>query len=83
MLNAIDEFTLECLVIRVARRINLYDVLEQLTDLCILYGVPDVIRTNNGPEFRANTPSQETDSCIGSTKRCRSGGVTGESSSGH
>ena len=81
--QAVDEFTLECLVIRVARRISPYHVLEQLTDLFILYGVPDVIRSDNGLEFRASTPSQETDSCIGPTNGCRSGGVTGESSSGH
>ena len=83
MLNIIDEYTLECLVIRVARRISPYDVLEQLADFLILYGVPDVICSDNRPEFMASTPSQETDSCIRPTNGCRSGGVNGESSSGH
>lgn len=38
----------QCSMIRMTRRICPYDVLEQLTDLCILYGVPEVIRTSNG-----------------------------------
>lgn len=53
MLNIIDEFTRECLAIRVARRLNSVDVIDTLSDLFILRGVPGHIRSDNGPEFVA------------------------------
>jgi transposase InsO family protein len=53
MLNIIDEFTHECLAIRVARRLKSIDVIDTLSDLFILRGVPGHIRSDNGPEFVA------------------------------
>jgi transposase InsO family protein len=53
MLNVIDEFTHECLAIRVARRLKAIDVIDVLSDLFILRGVPGHIRSDNGPEFVA------------------------------
>ena len=53
MLNIIDEFTHECLAIRVARRLRSIDVIDLLSDLFILRGVPGYIRSDNGPEFVA------------------------------
>ena len=53
MLNIIDEFTHECLAIRVSRRLNSFDVINALSDLFILRGVPGHIRSDNGPEFVA------------------------------
>lgn len=53
MLNIMDEFTRECLVIKVKRRINSFDVLETLADLFLLHGQPKFIRSDNGPEFIA------------------------------
>ena len=53
ILNVIDEFTRECLLMFVARKITAFDVLEQLADLFIVYGTPDYIRSDNGPEFIA------------------------------
>ena len=53
MLNVIDEFTRECLVIRVGRRLRSADVIDVLSDLFILRGVPGHIRSDNGPEFIA------------------------------
>ncbi len=53
MLNIIDEFTHECLAIRVARRLKSIDVIDALSDLFILRGVPGHIRSDNGPEFIA------------------------------
>ena len=53
MLNIIDEFTHECLAIRVARRLKSIDVIDALSDLFILRGVPEHIRSDNGPEFIA------------------------------
>jgi len=44
MLNIVDEFTHECLAIRIARRLKAVDVIELLSDLFILRGVPAHIR---------------------------------------
>ena len=53
MLNIIDEFTRECIAIRVNRRLKATDVIDVLSDLFILRGVPVHIRSDNGPEFIA------------------------------
>ena len=53
MLNIIDEFTRECLAIRVARKLKGADVIDVLSDLFIVRGVPGHIRSDNGPEFVA------------------------------
>ncbi len=53
MLNIIDEFTHESLAIRVARRLKAIDVIDVLSDLFILRGVPEHVRSDNGPEFVA------------------------------
>jgi putative transposase len=53
MLNIVDEFTRECLAIRVKRRLNSIDVIDLLSDLFVLRGVPGHIRSDNGPEFVA------------------------------
>ena len=53
MLNIIDEFTHECLAIRVDRKLKSIDVIDVLSDLFILRGVPGHIRSDNGPEFIA------------------------------
>jgi len=46
-LNLIDEFTRECLAIRVRRKLNSTDVIDVLTDQFILRGVPSYIRSDN------------------------------------
>jgi len=53
MLNIVDEYTRECLAIRVDRRLNSTSVIDVLTDLFILRGVPGHVRSDNGPEFIA------------------------------
>jgi transposase InsO family protein len=53
MLTLIDEYSRECLAIDVARRLNSDDVLARLEELFVLRGVPDYIRSDNGPEFTA------------------------------
>ena len=55
MLNVVDEFTRECLAIRVARKLKAADVIDVLSDLFILRGVPGHIRSDNGPEFVAKS----------------------------
>ena len=53
MLNIIDEFTHECLAIRIDRKLKSIDVIDVLSDLFVLRGVPEHIRSDNGPEFVA------------------------------
>ena len=53
MLCVIDEFTRRCLAIVVARRLRSDDVLQCLTELFIVHGPPQHIRSDNGPEFAA------------------------------
>ena len=55
MLCVVDEFTRECLAIRVARKLGATDVIDVLADLFIARGVPAHIRSDNGSEFTAGT----------------------------
>jgi putative transposase len=52
-LSVIDEFTRECLVLKVARSITSADVIEFFQGLFVAHGVPEHIRSDNGPEFIA------------------------------
>ena len=53
MLTVIDEYSRECLAIRVAYRLTSDDVLDVLSDLFLTRGLPDFIRSDNGSEFTA------------------------------
>ena len=52
-LNILDEYSRESLKIHVDRRITAHDVIEQLAELFVARGLPDFIRSDNGPEFTA------------------------------
>jgi len=53
ILTMIDEYTRECLAMLVNRRITSQDVIDQLFQLIIFRGIPEHIRSDNGPEFTA------------------------------
>ncbi len=53
MLNVLDEFTRESLAIRVRRKLSSTGVIDLLTNLFILRGIPAYIRSDNGLEFVA------------------------------
>jgi len=53
LMTLIDEFPRECLAIPVARRINSLGVLETMADVMLVRGVPEHIRSDNGPEMTA------------------------------
>jgi len=55
MLNVIDEYTRECLAIKIDQKITSNDVVETLTELFVTRGTPAHIRSDNGPEFIADT----------------------------
>ena len=53
MLNVLDEYTRECLAIVVRRSLPHQRVLDCLEELFLRRGIPDHIRSDNGPEFTA------------------------------
>jgi transposase InsO family protein len=53
ILTILDEYTRECLAILVDRRITSQDVIDQLFNLIVFRGIPEHIRSDNGPEFTA------------------------------
>lgn len=53
LLTVIDEYTRECLAIRVNRTLRSEHVLEVLAELFVERGVPEHVRSDNGPEFTA------------------------------
>jgi len=53
MLVVVDEFSRECLAIRVGRRLGSDEVLEVLAGLFVERGAPEHVRSDNGPEFAA------------------------------
>lgn len=58
ILTLIDEHSRECLALLVERRITSDDVLYCLADLFIRHGIPEHIRSDNGPEFTAKVVRQ-------------------------
>lgn len=53
ILTLIDEYTRECLSLLVARKLNSHNVLDELSNLFLTRGIPEHIRSDNGPEFTA------------------------------
>ena len=55
LLTILDEYTRECLAIRVERKLTSEEVMETLTELFLRRGAPEYLRSDNGPEFVART----------------------------
>jgi len=53
LLTVVDEYSRECLAVEVDRKMTSVDVLKVLARLMLRHGVPDHIRSDNGPEFVA------------------------------
>jgi putative transposase len=53
-LSIVDEYTRECLCLKVDRSITSEDVIDTLAELFAMRGVPKHIRSDNGPEFIAH-----------------------------
>ena len=58
MLPLLDQYTRQCLTIRVERHITSAHVLEVLEKAMIQYGLPSYIRSDNGSEFIATKVQQ-------------------------
>ena len=52
-LTLVDEYTRECLALRVARSIKAQDAIDILAEVFAMRGVPEHLRSDNGPEFIA------------------------------
>ncbi len=53
ILNVIDEYSKECLLSLVQRKINSQDVILAMAALFLRHGCPKHVRSDNGPEFVA------------------------------
>jgi len=53
LMVVIDEYTRQCLAIYAARRIRAKDAMEVFADLMSVHGIPEHIRSDNGPEMIA------------------------------
>ena len=53
ILVIIDEHSRTCLAVYVARQVRNTDVIDVLTDLMVEHGVPNYLRSDNGPEMVA------------------------------
>ena len=53
LLTLIDEYTRECLAIRVEGRMGTQEVIETLSEEMLWKGIPEHLRSDNGPEFIA------------------------------
>lgn len=54
----LDEFTRQCVALKVGRRITSEDVIDTQAELSSLHGVPLHIRPDNGPEFVSHAIQQ-------------------------
>jgi len=54
-LSVIDEYTRECLALKVGRNLTSEEVIETLTELFAMYGPPRRLRSDNGSEFVARS----------------------------
>ena len=57
LMTLIDEFTRECLAIRIARRINSVGVLEMMADVMLMRGVPDASHNAHTSDARRSLTS--------------------------
>lgn len=57
-LSIIDEYTRECLALKVDRNITSEDAIDTLAELFAMRGVPRCLRSDNGPEFIAKAIQQ-------------------------
>lgn len=52
-LSVTDEYTRECLALKTSWSVTSVDVIDTLAELFAMRGVPEAIRSDNGPEFIA------------------------------
>ena len=55
ILSIIDEYSRECLMLKVSRRLKSADVIDGLNEVFVARGIPEHIRSDNGSEFIAES----------------------------
>ena len=60
-LNIIDEYSRELISVKVRKTIKANDVIDILEEAMAEKGIPDCIRSDNGPEFIANSLQEWAD----------------------
>jgi putative transposase len=58
ILTLLDEYTRECRALRVERRLGCEEVIETLAAVMTTDGIPEYLRSDNGPEFIASALRQ-------------------------
>ena len=53
ILSVIDEYSRECLMLKVARKLRSWEVIDALNEVFLKRGMPEHIRSDNGSEFIA------------------------------
>ena len=53
LFTIIDEYTRRCITLDVSRSFKSEDIIDRLSELFVMYGMPEHIRSDNGPEFIA------------------------------
>jgi putative transposase len=51
LFTIVDEFTRRCITLDVSRSFKARDIINRLSELFVMYGMPEHIRSDNGPEF--------------------------------
>lgn len=54
LMTLVDEFSRQCLAIKVGRRLNSMDVIETLADAMLEHDIPAHVRSDDGAEMTAN-----------------------------
>jgi transposase InsO family protein len=55
LFTIVDEYTRRCITLDVARSFKARDIINRLAELFAMYGKPEHIRSDNGPEFIAKS----------------------------
>lgn len=53
LFTIVDEYSRQCITLDVSRSFNSEDIINRLSELFVMHGVPEHIRSDNGPEFIA------------------------------
>ena len=59
-LSIVDEYTRRCITLDVSRTMTSEDVINRLAELFVMYGVPEAIRSDNGPRNWGQAKSSTT-----------------------
>jgi putative transposase len=83
LLTLIDEYTRECLAIRVARRLSSQEVIETLADVMLVRGIPEYLRSRQRATFSVKYFCEDSEGAGVSGLACGQLGSRAESGGFH